>query len=120
MGIKAKVMSEKLEGSLTGDENISVSGVSSLKDSSESDISFLLAEKYLMDVLSSKAKVIISDSVSEITGKTVIKVKNAKTAYINALHLLIKKEEVGEYTSKSAVISMYHLNYVVKHLGVKQ
>jgi len=53
MGIKAKMMSEKLEGSLTGDENISVSGVSSLKDSSESDISFLLAEKYLMDVLTS-------------------------------------------------------------------
>lgn len=105
MGIKAKAMSEKLEGSLTGDENLSVSGVSSLEDALESDISFLLAEKYIKDVLSSRAKVIISDSVSEITGKTVIKVKNAKTAYIKAMHLLIKKEAVGEYTSKSAVIS---------------
>lgn len=104
MEFSVKEIAEKINGKVNGKSTLKISGVSDLKNARKEDISFILSTKYLKEAEESCSQVIISDSVEKINKKTVIKVKNAKLAYVTVLNLFFPAKEVEEYTSEKAVI----------------
>lgn len=104
MELSAKEIAEKINGIITGKNNIKISGISDLKNARKNQISFILSPKFLKEAEESQADVIISDSVEKINKKTVIKVKNVRTAYVAVIHLFYPEKEIVDYTSEKAVI----------------
>jgi len=105
MQFSAEEIARAAGGKVIGDPGAKISGISDLKNADESCVSFVLSEKYVKQAEESRAKVIISDSVDTINGKTIIKVKNAKLAYIGIVSLLTPKEMQKEYISPKASVS---------------
>jgi UDP-3-O-[3-hydroxymyristoyl] glucosamine N-acyltransferase len=103
--LTAGELAEKIDGKVTsGDPDLKISGISDLTNSKDSDVSFILSDRYLDPAVSSKARVIISDSVDRIGDKTIIKVRNAKGAYINAINVFYPSESIKGNISKNASI----------------
>ncbi len=105
MQFSAEEIARAVDGKVIGDPVDRINGISELKNAEESYLSFVLSEKYVKEAEESKAKIILSDSVNEIKGKTVIKVKNAKLAYIEIINLFTPKKEKTEYISPKASIA---------------
>ncbi|HDQ25633.1 MAG TPA: UDP-3-O-(3-hydroxymyristoyl)glucosamine N-acyltransferase [bacterium] len=85
MKISVKELAEKINGTVIGEPETVVSGISDLAHASENDVSFILGEKYLESAKNSKAPVIISDFLEKFENKILIRVENAKKAYIEVL-----------------------------------
>ncbi len=104
MEFSVKDIAEKINGQIYGKSTIKISGISDLKNAKKTDISFILSGRYLKDAENSEAEVIISDSLDKINKKTIIKVKNAKLAYISVLKLFYPESESLEYISDKSSI----------------
>ena len=110
MEITAAELAKKLGGSLNGDPEIKVSGINDLKGAGPKDVSFVLGKKYAEEAKASSAIVILSDSVDSLPEKAVIKVENAKVAYVAVLNMFYPEPERNDFrgtfisVSKSAVI----------------
>ena len=110
MEITAAELAQKLGCPLKGDAGIKVTGINDLKGAGPADVSFILGKKYAEEAKASSAIVILSDSLDELPGKTVIKVENAKVAYVSVINIFYPEPARREYQaaavsiSKSAVI----------------
>jgi len=110
MEITAAELAQKLGCPLKGDAGIKVTGINDLKGAGPADVSFILGKKYAEEAKASSAIVILSDSLDELPGKTVIKVENAKAAYVSVINIFYPEPARQEYRaaalsiSKSAVI----------------
>jgi UDP-3-O-[3-hydroxymyristoyl] glucosamine N-acyltransferase len=103
--LSASELAAALGGTVTGDGKIKLTGISDLKNATGADAGFILSERNLSEALSSKASVIISDSIGDIHGKSVIKVKSAKHAYIKAIMLFNPEAPVQGRISERASVS---------------
>jgi UDP-3-O-[3-hydroxymyristoyl] glucosamine N-acyltransferase len=103
--VTAAELAAALGGELSGNGDIRLFGISDLMNAKKSDVSFILAKKHLEAAAASSAPVIISDSVREITGKTVIMVKSARRTYIRAIHLFYPEKTIKGSVSDSASVS---------------
>lgn len=98
-------LAEKLDGKVIGSSDIKISGISDLSNAKSDDVSFILSPKYINDAITSAAKVILSDSIEQISNKTVIKVQNVKKAYIKVIHIFFPSEIKKGNISKNSSIS---------------
>lgn len=105
MELSVKEIAEKIQGSISGDAALKISGISDLKGATGSQVSFILSEKHLNEALASKAPAIVSDSLSEIKDKTVIKVKSANAAYAGLLRIFYPEKEIKGAISPKAAVS---------------
>ncbi|MBP7793358.1 MAG: UDP-3-O-(3-hydroxymyristoyl)glucosamine N-acyltransferase, partial [Candidatus Goldbacteria bacterium] len=104
--LTAGELAEKINGKVIyGNPDIKISGISDLTNSKDGDVSFILSDRYLDSAVSSKARIIISDSIDKIGDKTIIKVRNARDAYIKAINVFYPAEPVRGYISKNASVS---------------
>jgi UDP-3-O-[3-hydroxymyristoyl] glucosamine N-acyltransferase len=104
MDITLKELAPLLGAEIKGDPGIIVSGVADLQGASKSDISFILASKYLAAAEKSQAPALISDSVETVAGKTMLKVKSAKAAYVKAMSIIMAKPKKQPRISPKASI----------------
>ena len=72
MEFTIKQINEIIGGKVLGDENLIITGVSSIENSDEGDISFIKNEKLVSKVLESKASAVVSHRPIEETKKTLI------------------------------------------------
>ena len=75
-------------GKVHGDEKLIITGVSSIENADEGDISFIKSEKFVNKVLETKASVVISHRPIEETKKTLIIVDNPFPAFIKLLKVV--------------------------------
>jgi UDP-3-O-[3-hydroxymyristoyl] glucosamine N-acyltransferase len=105
MNIKAEEIARLINGQITGNAGEIVSGISDLKGAADDDLSFILSPKHLNDALASRARVLLSDSLDDISGKTIIKVKNAKAAYAVVIGIFHPEKPPVSFTSTTASVS---------------
>jgi UDP-3-O-[3-hydroxymyristoyl] glucosamine N-acyltransferase len=107
MKLTAKEIAEIVEGELAADGSIVITGVSNLLDAGPNDVSFAGNDKYLKQVASSKAGLILFPLKYEMSGKPIIKVKNAQLAFSKILEILDKERKTIKKTGidKTAVVS---------------
>ncbi len=103
--VTAAELAFALSGTLAGDGGIKLSGISDLKNSSSSDASFILSAKHEKEAAASKAPVIISDSLSGIKGKAVIKVAAVKQACVKAIAVFSPEKPITPGISPKAAVS---------------
>jgi len=104
--LTAQELAEKINGQIKGKTDLKISGISDLENAQSSDVSFILSDRYLNSAVSSQAQVIISDSMEQIQNKTIIKVNNARLAYIKAINIFYPQEPVKGNISKNSSVSL--------------
>ncbi len=106
MEFTIKQINEIIGGKVLGDENLVITGVSSIENSDEGDISFIKNEKLVSKVLETKASAIVSHRPIEETKKTLIIVDNPFLAFIKLLKVISnKKQQQPRTIHPSATIS---------------
>jgi UDP-3-O-[3-hydroxymyristoyl] glucosamine N-acyltransferase len=105
MEITAQELAQKIGGTLKGDPLKMISGINELKGAKATDVSFVLEKKYAEEAKASSASVILSDSVDEIEGKTVIKVGHAKAAYVAVINIFYPEPPRTDYRAQSISVS---------------
>ena len=101
-----KQISEIIGGNISGDENLCITGVSSIENADEGDISFIKNERFVSKVLQTKASAIVSHRPIEETSKTLIIVDNPFSAFIKLLKIISdEKQRQPRTIHPSAVIS---------------
>lgn len=109
MKFAATQIAEILEGSIEGDENVSVSKVSKIEEGTEGSISFLANPKYLEYIYSTEASIVIVNkdlklerAVNEKT--TLIRVEDAYACFSKLLEMYnqVKNNKTG--IAKDAII----------------
>ncbi len=99
-------ISKIIGGRIRGDENLIISGVSSIENAGEGDISFIKNESFVSKLLQTKASAIVSHRPIEETRKTLIIVDNPFTAFIKLLKIISdEKQQQPRAIHPSAVIS---------------
>jgi UDP-3-O-[3-hydroxymyristoyl] glucosamine N-acyltransferase len=102
-----------VEGSVDGDENIPIRGISSIEDAEDGDITFAETEKLLSSAGRSRASAVIapvSVGESDLTwsdggyAKPLIRVKNPRFAFAQALRIFAPEPKVYRGIHPSAVI----------------
>lgn len=76
-----------IEGSVEGDENTRISGISNIEDAQDGDITFAENEKLLNSAVGSRASAVIAPSTIRSVDKTLIRVKNPKFAFAQVLRI---------------------------------
>jgi UDP-3-O-[3-hydroxymyristoyl] glucosamine N-acyltransferase len=105
MDITLKELAPLLGAEIKGDPGIIVSGVADLQGAAKGDLSFILSKKFLDAAEKTNAPAVLSDSVDEIKGKSVLKVKNAKAAYARAITIIMRPPDRAPFISARASIS---------------
>ncbi len=99
-------ISKIIGGKIRGDDNLIISGVSSIENADEGDISFIKNERFVDKVLQTKASAVVSHRPIEETGKTLIIVDNPFSAFIKLLKIISDEKQRQPGTiHPSAVIS---------------
>ena len=80
-------------GKVLGNENLIITGVSSIENSDEGDITFIKGEKLVSKVLETKASAVVSHRPIEETKKTLIIVDNPFLAFIKLLKVISDKKQ---------------------------
>ena len=106
MEFTIKQINEIIGGKVLGDENLIITGVSSIENSDEGDISFIKNEKFVSKVLETKASAVVSHRPIEETKKTLIIVDNPFLAFIKLLKVVSDiKQQQPRTIHPSATIS---------------
>ncbi len=99
-------ISKIIGGRVLGDDNLIISGVSSIENAEEGDISFIKNERFVSKVLETKASAIVSHRPIEETGKTIIIVDDPFPAFIKLLKIISdEKQQQPRTIHPSAIIS---------------
>jgi UDP-3-O-[3-hydroxymyristoyl] glucosamine N-acyltransferase len=97
MKLTASEVAKIVSGELVGDKDIVLTGVNSLSDAKENEISFLGNSKYFSEILKTVAGVIfvaVDADISKFKNKNIIRVTNPVHAYSIILSML-EKENLG-------------------------
>ena len=106
MEFTIKHISEIIGGKVLGDEDLIITGVSSIENSNEGDISFIKNEKFIDKVLETNASAIVTHRPIEETKKTLIIVDNPFLSFIKLLEIISdQKQQQPRTIHPSAVIS---------------
>jgi len=98
-----------IEGAVEGDESIAIRGISSIEDAREGDITFAETDKLLWSAERSCASAVIAPAGSSaMTGnfghKPLIRVKNPRFAFAQALRIFAPEPKVYQGIHPSAII----------------
>lgn len=105
MKLTAKEIAGIVAGKIIGDEQKLVTGVAPLRSAAATDLSFLNSPKYLKDLSSSQAGIVIVKEGLEIEHRTAISVENPQWAFSKILQLIAKeKEKIAAEIHPTAVI----------------
>ncbi len=91
MGKTLRELAEHVNGTVVGDENILITGVSAIEDAQENDITFLANPKYRAKLQQTKAPAIIVSPGIEVPDKTLLRVPNPYLAFARILNLFVQK-----------------------------
>jgi len=88
----AAEIAEKLAGTVEGDENLQLSGFASAAAASHGFLTFAESELYLEKADKSQASAILLDGeLKTNSGKTIIRVKNARIAFAHVMQLFFSR-----------------------------
>jgi len=109
--VKLKELAGLVGGSVIGDGEVDIRGVSGIKEAEEGDITFVADLKYLPDLQKTRASAVIIgekilDSISQAPGQrlNLLKVKNPYLAFSQILQSYTKKPYLPTGVSKKALI----------------
>ncbi len=106
MEFTIKQISAIIGGKVRGDEDLIITGVSSIENSDEGDISFIKNEKFIDKVIESNASAVVAHRSIEETKKTLIIVDNPFLSFIKLLKIISdRKQQQPRTIHPSAVIS---------------
>ncbi len=101
-----KQISNIIGGKVSGNDNLCITGVSSIENAEEGDISFIKDEKFVNKALKTKASAVVSHRPIEETKKTLIIVDDPFFSFIKLLKVISdKKQQQPRAIHPSAVIS---------------
>ncbi|MBI4687107.1 MAG: UDP-3-O-(3-hydroxymyristoyl)glucosamine N-acyltransferase [Nitrospirae bacterium] len=102
--MKLKDLKDIIGGSIRGDSEVEIRGVSNIKEANEGDITFIADKKYLNDVYGTKASAVISgEEIKEISASQLI-VDDPYFAFAKALEVFYKKPYASLGVSDKAFI----------------
>lgn len=78
-----------IDGTITGDANIVITGVCGIKEAQEGDITFLAHPKYKAFAESTHASAIITSKDIQIPSKVIVRVENPSLAFTKAISIFI-------------------------------
>jgi len=98
-----------LEGTVEGDETIAIRGISSIEDAQDGDITFAETDKLLSSAGRSRASAVIAPANSPklegaLANKPLIRVKNPRFAFAQALRIFAPEPKVYQGIHPAAVI----------------
>jgi UDP-3-O-[3-hydroxymyristoyl] glucosamine N-acyltransferase len=106
MEFTIKQISKIIDGKILGNDNLRITGVSSIENADDGDISFIKNERFVSKVLKTKASAIVSHRPIEETKKTLIIVDNPFPAFLKLLKIISdQKQQQPRTIHPSAVIS---------------
>lgn len=103
MNIKARVLAEKLHGSIEGDGEVQVSNVASIGCAGASDVTFAETASSCAEAFASAAGVVLVWQGAPTSSKTLIRVANCREAFAAAMNIFHapKSYEAGIHPSAS-------------------
>ena len=106
MEFTIKQISKIIDGKILGNDDLRITGVSSIENAEEGDISFIKNERFVSKVLQTKASAVVSHRPIEETKKTLIIADNPFFAFIKLLKIISdEKQQQPRTIHPSAVIS---------------
>jgi len=106
MEFTIKQISKIIDGKILGNDDLRITGVSSIENAEEGDISFIKNERFVSKVLQTKASAVVSHRPIEETKKTLIITDNPFFAFIKLLKIISdEKQQQPRTIHPSAVIS---------------
>jgi UDP-3-O-[3-hydroxymyristoyl] glucosamine N-acyltransferase len=128
MILRVKDFSDTVHGTVFGDPDTVISGVSGIRDAEAGDITFLSSPKYLKYAKESKAScIIVKEPVKDIA-VTQLKVANPSYAFARAIELFYPKPSFSpgirddSFVSGSAVlghdVSVFPFAYISDHVSI--
>ncbi len=126
--MKLREFSEIVRGTIIGDPEIEITGVSGISDAKEGDISFISSPKYLRYLHESKAScIIVKDAVEGFTIAQLI-VANPRYAFAKALELfypgpvfeprISDRAEVSEKAIVGKGVSIFAFSYISDDVSI--
>ncbi len=103
-GIKLKDLAKKLEGELSGDGEILITGISGIREANEGDITFISHQKYKPELENTKASAVIATMEFKDLNKNFIFVDNPYFAFSKVLNYFYKKEYKSHGIDPNAVV----------------
>ncbi len=101
-----KEVSNIIGGEVAGNEDLCITGVSSIENAEEVDISFIKNERFIIKAIESRASAVVSHRPIEETDKTLIIVDDPFLSFIKLLKVISdKKQQQPRAIHQSAVIS---------------
>jgi UDP-3-O-[3-hydroxymyristoyl] glucosamine N-acyltransferase len=92
MKITLKEIAEFVKGELIGDPNITITGISGIKEAKEGDITFLANPKYATLLNTTKASAIITSKDISNSSKPLIRTDNPSLAFAKVVNLVVPME----------------------------
>ncbi len=93
-----------IEGHVEGDASIAISGISSIEDARDGDITFAETEKLLTSAGRSRASAVIAPASVPFAGKPLIRVKNPRFAFAQVLRIFAPEPKVYQGIHPNAII----------------
>lgn len=103
--MKLSEFAEIVQGSVTGDSGIEITGVAGIQDARPGDITFVSSPKFLKQLTSCKASCVIVKEIIEGLSITQLKMTNPYFGFAKALEYLYPKTADAPLAGNSAVIS---------------
>ncbi len=88
-----KEVSNIIGGEVVGNKNLYITGVSSIENAEEGDISFIKNERFVSKALETKASAVVSHRPIEETKKTLIIVDDPFSSFIKLLKVISDKKQ---------------------------
>ena len=103
-GIKLKDLAKKLEGELSGDGEILITGISGIREAKEGNITFISHQKYKPELENTKASAVIATREFKDLNKNFIFVDNPYFAFSKILKYFHEKEYKPRGIDPKAVV----------------
>jgi len=106
--MKLKEILELIGGTLFGDGETEISGISSLKDAKEGDITFLFRKSYVNLAKETKASALVVGEdieIKELGERNILITPDPFKAYVKVAYLFAKEEEKEAFVSPLAYVS---------------
>lgn len=88
-----KEIAKLIDGTIIGDEEINITGISGIKEAKKGDITFIANSKYMSLMDATNASAIITSSDVDSGPKTIIKTDNPSLAFSRLVSLLAPNED---------------------------
>lgn len=103
--MKLKKLAELASGTVAGDADIEIKGVSTIEEAGAGDLVFALEDKFLAPALASRASAVVAPASLKVSGKPAILVKNTRLAMVKILSHFAPKPKVKPGIHKAAVVA---------------